>query len=436
MQTYLVGGAVRDALMGRPVQDRDWVVVGATPQQLLDQGYLPVGRDFPVFLHPQSKEEYALARTERNTAPGYRGFAVHAAPDVTLEEDLARRDLTMNAIAVPASMALANGTQSGEARHPAQSTSPAAQWEAAGALVDPFGGRQDIANKVLRHVSPAFSEDPVRILRLARFAARYADFRVAPETLALMRAMVAQGDTDHLVAERVWQEIARGLMEAHPSRMFAVLRDCGALQRLLPELDRLWSPLEDTPLQTQSGLNNGAHAMQVVELAAGTNAPLTVRLACLLLHVDQPSTPMDIQAEPAGAAEHSTRLLKEICQRLRIPVECKELAEVVAREHGNIHRSAPLDASGIVHLLERCDAFRKPARFDEILQACACDARARPGMQDAPYPQATRLANALKHAQAVATDRVAMEAQKAGATGQAIGEWIRRYRTEAVTQTL
>jgi len=416
METYLVGGAVRDALMGLPVQDHDWVVVGATPQELLDQGYLPVGRDFPVFLHPVSREEYALARTERNTAPGYRGFSVHAAPDVTLEEDLARRDLTINSIAIHV-----------------DSTRAAGQFSL-NDLVDPFGGRQDIADQVLRHVTPAFREDPVRILRLARFAARFTGFTVAPETQALMRQMVEDGEVDHLVAERVWQEIARGLMEAQPSRMFAVLRDCGALARLLPELDRLWGVPQS--VEHHPEVDTGVHVMLVLDLAARLQAPLSVRFACLAHDLGKGTTPADVLPRHIGHEERSVRLLKGVCARLRIPVECKELAEVVAREHGNIHRSAALNAAAIVRLLERCDAIRKPARFADILLACECDARGRLGLHDAPYPQAPRLAAALTRAQSVATDLVAANAQLAGASGPKIGEWIHRARVQAVASGL
>ena len=455
MKTYLVGGAVRDALMGLPVQDRDWVVVGATPQMLLDLGYLPVGRDFPVFLHPQTKEEYALARTERNTAPGYRGFEVHAAPDVTLEEDLARRDLTINSIAVPAQFTGASG------QFPSEEFEKNPFWVENGHLVDPFGGRQDIANKLLRHVTLAFREDPVRILRLARFAARFTDFTVAPETIALAREMVDSGEVDHLVAERVWQEMARGLMESKPSRMFAVLRDCGALARLLPELDRLWGVPQS--VEHHPEVDTGVHVMLVVDLAAQLQAPLSVRFACLVHDLGKGTTPADVlppnklgsdskfvstqacSTESAQGAEtklesdpnlFGVELLRDVCQRLRIPVECKELAEVVAREHGNIHRSEALNAAAVVRLLERCDAFRKPARFAEILLACECDARGRLGQHDAPYPQAPRLAAALRRAQSVATDLVAASAQSAGASGPTIGDMIRKARTEAVASGL
>ena len=380
MKQYLVGGAVRDALMGLPVKDRDWVVVGGTPEALLRQGYIAVGRDFPVFLHPATREEYALARTERKTAPGYQGFVVHAAPDISLEQDLARRDLTMNAIAQNADT---------------------------GELIDPFHGQQDIADKVLRHVSTSFTEDPVRILRLARFAARFTDFSVAPETLALMCQMVEEGDADHLVAERVWQELAKGLMETCPSRMFEVLRACGALQRLLPELD------------------TGNHVMMVLDTAAKMAASLEVRFACLTHDLGKGSTPAAILP-----------LLKTLCQRLRVPTHCSELATVVAREHGNIHRSGSLNAAAIVQLLERCDAFRKPARFAEIMQACECDARGRLGLHNQPYPQAARLLSALQHARSVDTAAVASAAQAAGQNGEKIGQKIQAARVGAVAQGL
>ena len=418
MRTYLVGGAVRDALMGLPMQDRDWVVVGATPQTLIDQGYVPVGRDFPVFLHPHTKEEYALARTERKTAPGYTGFAVHASPEVTLEEDLARRDLTINSIAACAHLVGTNDQFDPKI------------WQAPDALVDPYGGQADIAAKVLRHVTPAFREDPVRILRLARFAARFTDFTVAPETQALMTEMVQDGEVDHLVAERVWQELARGLMEAQPSRMFAVLRDCGALVRLLPELDRLWGVPQRADYHPE--VDTGVHVMLVIDMAARLNASLPVRFAALTHDLGKGTTPADVLPRHIGHEERSARLLKGVCERLRVPLECKELADVVAREHGNVHRSADLSAAATVRLLERCDAFRKPARFADILQACECDARGRQGLAESPYPQATRLAKALQRAQSVATNVIATHAQSTGVNGQKIGELIHQARVAAV----
>jgi tRNA nucleotidyltransferase (CCA-adding enzyme) len=414
MEIFMVGGAVRDALLGLPVQDHDWVVVGATPEELIAQGFLPVGKDFPVFLHPQTREEYALARTERNTARGYRGFAVHAAPDVTLEEDLARRDLTINSIAAPARLERA---QAGFE----------ADFEA---LIDPYGGQGDIRDKVLRHVTDAFREDPVRILRLARFAARFADFTVAPETMALMREMVEHGEVDALVAERVWQELARGLMEHKPSRMFEVLRECGALQHLLPEVDRLWGVPQRAEYHPE--VDTGVHLMMVLDMSAQLQASLAVRFACLCHDLGKGTTPADVLPRHIGHEERSAKLLKGVCERLRVPVDCRELAAVVALEHGNIHRSAEFSAAALVRLLERCDAFRKPARFGEILLACECDARGRLGLENVAYPQRPRLARALAAAQTVVTETVAQAAQAAGLSGPQIGEKIHAARVHAV----
>jgi tRNA nucleotidyltransferase (CCA-adding enzyme) len=418
MDIFMVGGAVRDALLGLPVQDHDWVVVGATPDELTALGYLPVGKDFPVFLHPQTREEYALARTERNTARGYRGFAIHAAPDVTLEEDLARRDLTINSIAAPVLPQRAG-----------------AGFEADfDALIDPYGGQRDIRDKVLRHVTDAFREDPVRILRLARFAARFADFTVAPETMALMREMVAQGEVDALVAERVWQELSRGLMEDTPSRMFAVLRECGALQHLLPEVEKLWGVPQRPEYHPE--VDTGVHLMMVLDMSARLRASLAVRFACLGHDLGKGTTPPDMLPRHIGHEERSVRLLKGLCARLRVPTDCRELAEVVAREHGNIHRSADFGAAALVRLLERCDAFRKPPRFDEILLACECDARGRLGFQDTAYPQRQRLAQALVAAQSVRTASIADAAQAAGLSGPNIGEMIHAARVQAVQSWL
>lgn len=402
MQVFEVGGAVRDALLGLPVHDRDWVVVGASPQALVDAGYLPVGRDFPVFLHPATREEYALARTERKTAPGYHGFSVHAAPEVTLEQDLARRDLTVNAIA------------RGED----------------GQLVDPFGGQRDLQARVLRHVTEAFREDPVRILRLARFAARFPDFSVAPETQALMRAMVEGGEVDALVPERVWQELSRGLLAAKPSRMLEVLRDCGALARLLPEVDRLWGVPQRAEYHPE--VDTGTHLLLVVDMAARLQAPLTVRFACLVHDLGKGTTPHQEWPRHIGHEARSVHLLRGLAQRLRVPVDCRELAEVVAREHGNIHRSGEFGAAALVRLIERCDAFRKPARFDEVLLACECDARGRGGLSESAYPQRPRLLAALEAAQSVDTARVSAQALAQGAKGQAIGERIHAARVAAL----
>ena len=406
MQTYMVGGAVRDALLGLPVNDHDWVVVGATPEAMIALGYLSVGKDFPVFLHPQTHEQYALARTERKTGPGYRGFAIHADPGVTLEQDLARRDLTINAIA----------------------------QDDAGVLIDPFDGQRDLAQRVLRHVTGAFREDPVRILRVARFAARFAAFRLAPETLQLMREMVQTGEVDHLVPERVWQEVARGLMEASPSRMFDLLRECGALERLLPEVQRLWGVPQRADYHPE--VDTGVHLMMVLDMSARLQAPLAVRFACLTHDLGKGTTPAEILPKHTGHEERSARLLRELANRLRVPNDCRELADVVAREHGNIHRSSGFGAAALVRLLERCDALRKPERFDQALLACECDARGRGGMQEQPYPQRPRLLAALAAAQTVATHSIAADAQVAGLDGPRIGEMIQQARIAAVERSL
>jgi tRNA nucleotidyltransferase (CCA-adding enzyme) len=406
MQTFRVGGAVRDALLGLPVNDTDWVVVGATPEDMIAAGYLPVGKDFPVFLHPKTREEYALARTERKTGRGYHGFAFHATPDVTLQQDLARRDLTVNAIAQ------ASG----------------------GALIDPYGGQRDLQARVLRHVTEAFREDPVRILRVARFAARFDDFALAPETLELMRRMVQEGEADHLVPERVWQEVARGLMEATPSRMFTVLRDCGALARILPEVDRLWGVPQRADYHPE--IDTGVHNMMVLDLSARLAAPLPVRFACLTHDLGKGTTPAEVLPRHTGHEQRSADLLKKLSNRLRVPNESRELADVVAREHGNVHRSSELGAAALVRLLERCDALRKPQRFEQVLLACECDARGRLGLQERPYPQRDRLLAALAAARTVDTAAIAAQAQERGLVGDRIGEQIQRARVQAVEMSL
>ena len=410
----MVGGAVRDALLGLPVQDRDWVVVGSTPKELEAQGFLPVGKDFPVFLHPQTREEYALARTERKTARGYRGFEVHAEPGVTLEQDLARRDLTINSIAAPAYKQGITSTFNADLK----------------TLIDPFHGQKDLDARVLRHVTDAFREDPVRILRVARFAARFADFSVAPETMQLMKAMVEDGEADALVAERVWQELARGLMEATPSRMFAVLRESGALQKLLPEVAALWGVPQRADYHPE--IDTGVHLMMVLDMAAQLNAPLAVRFACLTHDLGKGTTPANILPRHIGHEERSAHLLKGVCERLRVPVDCRELADVVAREHGNIHRSREFGSAPLLRLLERCDAFRKPGRFGEVLLACECDARGRLGLHDSPYPQRQRLLGVLNAAQSVVTSSIAEQARRDGMDGKEIGVLIHAARIKAV----
>jgi tRNA nucleotidyltransferase (CCA-adding enzyme) len=406
MQIYRVGGAVRDTLLGEAVTDHDWVVVGATPDEMVAQGYLPVGRDFPVFLHPRTHEEYALARTERKSAPGYHGFAFHADPSVTLEQDLARRDLTINAIA----------------------------QDADGRLIDPYGGQRDLQARVLRHVSDAFAEDPVRILRLARFAARWPAFTVAPETLALCRQMVASGEVDALVAERVWQELARGLMETTPSRMFELLRDAGALARLLPEVDRLWGVPQ--PAAHHPEIDTGVHLMAVIDIAARLQAPLPVRYACLLHDLGKGSTPEADWPRHLGHEQRSAKLARAVGERLRAPADCRELADVVAREHGNIHRSGDLGPAAVLRLLERCDALRRPERFAQALLACECDARGRLGREDDAYPPRARLAQALAIVQAVDTTAAADEAAARGLKGPAVGAAIQHAREQALAAQL
>ncbi|CAG1018815.1 Multifunctional CCA protein [Burkholderiaceae bacterium] len=406
MHSYIVGGAVRDQLLGVPVNDHDWVVVGSTPEEMIRGGFLPVGRDFPVFLHPQTREEYALARTERKTAPGYHGFSFHADPSVTLEQDLARRDLTINAMAL----------------------------DSAGQLVDPFGGERDLRSKTLRHVSPAFAEDPVRILRLARFAARFGDFHVAPETLELMRRMVEAGEVDALVPERVWQELSRGLLEAHPAKMFEVLRECGALARLLPEVDRLWGVPQ--PEQHHPEVDTGVHLMMVLEMSARLNAPLTVRFACLGHDLGKGTTPAELLPRHIAHEQRSVELVRRVCERWKVPADCRELAEVVAREHGNVHRSGDLDASAVMRLIERCDGLRRPERFAQMLLACECDARGRLGFEDRPYPPRERLQRALDRALGIDTSAIAADALARGWSGPAIGAAIHAARTHAIADGL
>ena len=406
MKTYLVGGAVRDALMGLAGSDRDWVVVGGTPEALVAQGYQPVGRDFPVFLHPDTHEEYALARTERKTARGYHGFAVHAAPDVTLEEDLARRDLTINAIA--------------QDEH--------------GHRTDPFGGERDIAAHVLRHVTDAFREDPVRILRVARFAARFPKFTVAPETMTLMREMVASGEADALVSERVWQELSRGLMAAQPSRMLQVLRACGALQRLLPEVDKLYGVPQRAEYHPE--IDTGIHLEMVLDQSARLNAPLEVRFACLCHDLGKGTTPADVLPRHIGHEQRSEKLTRALCQRWRVPVECKELAELVAREHGNIHQSLGFGAEAVLRLLVRCDALRRPERFLLALQACECDARGRLGRENETYAQGPRLAKLLQAAQSVDSAAISAQALQEGLKGPEIGKRLDAARLAAIESAL
>ncbi len=390
MRVYSVGGAVRDELLGLPVKDRDFVVVGSTPSEMEAQGYRPVGKDFPVFLHPKTHEEYALARTERKTAPGYKGFQIHASPEVTLEEDLARRDFTMNAIA--------------KDEH--------------GALVDPYDGVADIQAGVIRHVSPAFSEDPVRILRSARFAARFTEFTVAEETMTLMREMVAAGEVDALVAERVWQELAKGLMEDKPSRMFELLRECGALQRIMPELDRLWGVPQ--PPQHHPEIDTGVHVMMVIDYAASQGFSLPVRFAALTHDLGKGTTPKEMLPRHIGHEERSVHLLKDLTKRLRVPNDCKELAQLVAKFHGKMHQALAMRPETLLNFLQELDAIRQPDRLREFLNACESDSRGRTGLENCPCPEADYLLSALQAVMLVDAGAVAKQHTETELIKQAI----------------
>ncbi len=381
-----MGGSVRDELLGLPVKDHDYVVVGASPEDMARLGYRPVGKDFPVFLHPQTHEQYALARTERKVSRGYKGFEVFASPQVTLQEDLARRDLTINSIAK----------------------------DEAGNIIDPFNGVADLEAGILRHVSPAFSEDPVRILRAARFAARF-NFRMAPETLMLMNDMVHNGEVDALVPERVWQELARGLMENNPSRMFYILRECGALARIMPEVDALFGVPQ--PAHAHPEIDTGVHIMLAIDYAAAKNYSLPARFATLTHDLGKGTTPPEEWPRHIGHEARSVRLTQDLCERIRIPKDCRDLALLVARYHGDVHRAAELKPSTMANMLQMVDAYRKPQRFEEFLQACACDFHGRPGYAARPYPQAERLQKAFAAAKRVDAGAIAAElSQKLDAT--------------------
>ena len=388
-KTYCVGGAVRDRLLGLPVQDRDWVVVGSTPEEMVAQGFQPVGKDFPVFLHPKTHEEYALARTERKTARGYQGFAVYAAPDVTLEQDLLRRDFTINAIAE----------------------------DADGQLIDPHNGVADLRAGILRHVSAAFGEDPVRILRAARFAARFG-FIIAPETLALMRGMVDNGEVDALVAERVWQELARGLMEKTPSRFFETLRSCGALVRIIPEVDALFGVPQ--PEKYHPEIDCGIHTLMVVDDAARHGYALETRYAALTHDLGKATTPREILPRHTGHELRSVELVKQLSERLRASGECRDLALLAARYHGDIHRAKELRADTIIRLFQSADAWRRPERFAQLLEACASDARGRTGHGEDAYPQADYLLQLLSVARAVDAGEIARQCTDSHAIAGAV----------------
>lgn len=391
MQTYIVGGAVRDELLGLAVKDKDYVVIGSTPEAMEAAGFKPVGKDFPVFLHPKTHEEYALARTERKTGRGYKGFAVHASPEVTLEEDLARRDLTINAIAKSVSTSDLHTSENNDY----------------GQLIDPFNGQADIRSKTLRHVSEAFAEDPVRILRTARFAARLTEFMVAPATNTLMQQMVSAGEVDELVAERVWQELAKGLMETKPSRMFEVLRACGALQKILPELDRLWGVPQ--PPQHHPEIDTGVHVMMVIDYAASQNFSLPIRFAALMHDLGKGTTPKEILPRHIGHEERSVHLLKDVVKRLRVPNDCKELAQIVAKYHGKLHQTSQMRAETLLTFLMELDAIRQPARFKDFLKACEADSRGRTGLELCETPAADLMLKVLAAALSVDAGQIAQQ---------------------------
>ncbi len=377
MQVYLVGGAVRDELLGIAVKDKDFVVVGSTPEEMIAAGFKPVGKDFPVFLHPKTHDEYALARTERKTAKGYKGFVVHASPEVTLEEDLARRDLTINAIAK----------------------------DSTGKFIDPYNGLADIQSKTLRHVSDAFAEDPVRILRAARLSARFQDFSLAPETNQLMQQMVASGEVDALVAERVWQELAKGLMEDKPSRMFDVLRACCALKKILPELDKLWGVPQSA--QYHPEIDTGVHVMLAIDYAARQNYALAVRFATLMHDLGKGVTPAELLPQHIGHEARGIHLVKDVCKRLRVPNDCKELAQIVSKFHGKLHQVLQMKPSTLLSFIVELDAIRQPERFKDFLRACEADSRGRTGLENHATPAADLMQKVLAAAMNVDAGAVA-----------------------------
>ena len=400
IRIYLVGGAVRDELLGHPVEERDFVVVGATPGDLVARGFTQVGRDFPVFLHPETKQEYALARTERKTGPGYRGFVVHSDTDVTLEQDLRRRDLTINALA----------------------------RDEAGNLIDYHGGRSDLEQRVLRHISEAFVEDPVRILRVARFGARFADlgFEVADETMALMRNMVGAGEVDALVPERVWQELTKALAAPKPSRFFEILRECGALERLFPEVERLYGVPQ--PAKWHPEIDTGVHTMMVLDMAARLSPEPEVAFAALTHDLGKGTTPREILPRHKGHEERSVDLIEGLCERLRVPRRYRELARVAARYHGLAHKAGELRPGTLLELFQGADAFRRPGRFEQVLIAFEADYRGRAGYQERDYPQADYLRRLLAAVRAVDVGVIAA----ASRTKDKIPELIRNARLRAL----
>lgn len=401
METYLVGGYIRDQLLGLNPHERDWVVVGASPQQMIDNGFRSVGKDFPVFLHPQTNEEYALARTERKTAPGYRGFAVHADPDVTLEQDLARRDLTINAIA-----------QDGNGR-----------------LIDPYDGQNDLKNKVLRHVSPAFSEDPVRVLRIARFAAKLG-FTIADETKQLIRKMIAAGELDHLVAERIWQELSKALASNTPSLFFTTLRDVGALETLFPDVNRLFGVPQAPKWHPE--IDTGIHVMMVIDQAARLSNSIAVRFAALCHDLGKGTTPANILPQHKGHEDRSISLTKALCERLRVPNDVKSLAIKVAEYHTHMHLLFEMSSATILKVIEALDSFRNPQQFENFLLASEADFRGRPGYEEADMPEANVFRECFEVCRLVDAGPFVEQ----GLSGQAIADAIRKQRTQLIEQVI
>jgi len=401
MEIYLVGGAVRDKLLGKPGKDNDWVVVGSTPQEMETQNFKAVGKDFPVFLHPETKEEYALARTERKTGKGYKGFTFHTSKDVTLEEDLARRDLTINAIAE----------------------------DKEGCLIDPFNGREDLKNKILRHVSPAFVEDPLRVLRVARFAARFG-FRIAPETMALMREISESGELEALVPERVWSELERAMGETYPSRFILALRACHALNILLPEVDQLFGVPQ--PKKHHPEVDTGIHTLMALNQAARLSNDPHIRFAALVHDLGKGTTAKDKLPSHHGHEERGVKLIEKLCARYRAPNQYKDLAIQVSRHHLTCHRIEEMHADTVLKKLESLDAFRKPERFDQFLICCEADARGRTGFEDRAYPQAGYFKKALDAANSIDTESLNQQ----GLKGKTMADAIKKERLNSISEAL
>ena len=400
MKVYTVGGAVRDELLGLPVADRDFVVVGATPEEMAARGFMPVGGDFPVFLHPQTREEYALARTERKSGRGYGGFVFHASPEVSLEDDLRRRDLTINAMAK----------------------------DADGELIDPYGGARDLQEGVLRHVSEAFAEDPVRILRTARFAARFADFATAEETRELLRRMVAEGEADHLTTERVWRELSRGLTERKPSRMIEALRECGALEKVLPEVAALRGVPERLDYHPEG--ESYLHTLMVIDAAADMDLSGPERFAALLHDIGKAGTPAEILPSHHGHEGRSAELVEVACRRLQPPRKWADLARIAAREHGRIHSALEMRAATLADLFSALDAYRRPERLESVLRVCQADFYFLPERLNKPYPQGIRVRAAFAAAMKVDAGAIARETER-----EKVAEKIRAARIEAIRES-